>query len=239
MEESFYEKLKRKCEFVISRLETLPSKQLRRHMRKLCSRTCFDMAFDIGGNAGQFGKMLRGVGYNSNIITFEPIPELVQSVRKTADQAWTVVEMGVGDKSEIKQFNIMKSSPLSSFMDPQESSYRSLSAINTVSRTIQVKLTTLDDYIDENNLYGFTNAILKIDTQGYEMACLHGAENNLHRMGAVIIELNALPLYKNIVLYHEIMKYLHNVGFALSLVTASPPYQFPKLIDFDAVYVRD
>ncbi len=58
--------------------------------------------------------------------------------------------------------------------------------------------------------------MLKSDTQGAEFEVLHGAENWLkNECLAVQLELFTIPMYKDIKLYDDVIKYLNSLGFEL------------------------
>ena len=89
---------------------------------------------------------------------------------------------------------------------------------NVVDHTENVEVRTLDSVIEElrarmdigKNLY------LKMDTQGYDLEVLKGAEHSLAMIAAVQTELSCLALYKNMPGYVEMLAALDQKGFQLS-----------------------
>jgi len=86
MLQKFLQKLIRKSESFFTRAELLGDKQTVRHISKLNQNFGFDMVFDVGGNVGQYGRLLRKAGYQRHIISFEPVPELAREIRAGADK---------------------------------------------------------------------------------------------------------------------------------------------------------
>ena len=59
------------------------------------------------------------------------------------------------------------------------------------------------------------NILLKIDTQGYELEILKGAEQTLKYIEAIYAEVSLVELYKNQPLFDEIFKYIKKSGFSV------------------------
>jgi hypothetical protein len=57
--------------------------------------------------------------------------------------------------------------------------------------------------------------MLKIDTQGYEMEVLKGAEEILHMVKVLQIKMSLVPLYENSITYLSIIDYLKKLDFQL------------------------
>ncbi len=238
MSEPFLQKILRKSEFFLTRAEALADQQTVRHIRKLNREFDFDMIFDVGGNAGQYGKLLRKAGYLNNIISFEPVPELANTIRSAADARWEVMEMGLGDIQCRQQFNVMKSSPLSSLLEPITKAGEKLAELNLVQEKIEVKIHTIDDFLLERKDLKFSKGFLKLDVQGFEKKCLFGATGSMDRFLGLQVELSVTPLYQGMDSYVEMIKFIDHIGFAPSIILAQSPFQFPKLIDFDVIFVR-
>jgi hypothetical protein len=84
--------------------------------------------------------------------------------------------------------------------------------------------------------------ILKIDTQGFEMEVLKGAEGLLKRQvfHYVIVELMTVRKYAGAALYDEIFEYMHKLGY--KLYDVNPVFyeqSNQKLTEFDAIFMLD
>ena len=184
----------------------------------LLGTTC---VFDVGANTGQYRDFLRNeVRYTGLIVSFEPVRKLVEILREKAqsDPGWLVYHCALGAAVGRQSINVMSAETLSSFLAPDNSATDLFAPYNVVDHTEDVEVRTLDSIIEElrarmdigKNLY------LKMDTQGYDLEVLKGAEHSLAMIAAVQTELSCLALYKNMPGYVEMLAALDQKGFQLS-----------------------
>lgn len=212
------------------------------YLRRLLPLLAVDLVLDVGGNEGQYARFLRTrVGYRGLMVTFEPIPELAARLRKASarDPNWTIIEAALGDVSRNDFFNVMKSSPLSSLLQPSAEDSQRLISLNDVARRIPIQIRTLNDVFAENpNLAAAKSIYLKLDVQGFERKVLDGASAVLPRVAALQTELSVLPLYKDIPDYKELMRHVEQLGYVLSFIPSHNYDHFPDMIDFDGHFVQ-
>jgi FkbM family methyltransferase len=79
--------------------------------------------------------------------------------------------------------------------------------------TTTVDITTLDTFCADDDV-AYVD-VIKIDTQGWELAVLQGAEKILSTVKAVEVEVEFNELYENVPLFGEIDRYLRDRGFVL------------------------
>ncbi len=81
--------------------------------------------------------------------------------------------------------------------------------------------------------------LLKIDTQGYEMSVLEGAQKLLPRACGVQLELSLAQLYDGQVLYLEMLQWLQARGFNLwSVIPGFVDPSSARMLQFDGVFFR-
>jgi hypothetical protein len=80
---------------------------------------------------------------------------------------------------------------------------------HTTKEKITVEIEKLDNEIFDRSLYNFLN----IDTQGYELEVLKGAENTLKHIIGIIIEVNFVEMYENNGIFYEIREFLEKHNF--------------------------
>ncbi len=198
---------------------------------------------DIGANEGQFmGAYLKFVP-NQKIIAFEPIQTLALKLSKKynylSDQI-VIRNQGVGDDNTTLFINKYKYSGLSSFLPLSQigvEDYKGKKMEVEIEDRISVEVVKLDFLFSkiENVKY-----ILKIDTQGFELNVLKGAQQlfNETKIEAVIIELMFIKKYEDSQKYYQVMDFLENNGMKLFDLRGHFYNEHEELTEGNAIYVR-
>ena len=134
--------------------------------------------------------------------------------------------MGIGDKEEIKEFNVAAHSENSSFIKPKLNTkwieLRSEQAKIEQSQYIlskeKVKIDTVDNYCLKNNIKHID--ILKIDTQLYEDKVLEGCKNIIDNqlVDAIELEIVFSKVYEKYFSFSDIEKYLVPKNYRFSAI---------------------
>ena len=213
------------------------------HLKMIFARQPIDLLLDVGANEGQFATEARSLGYRGPIVSFEPIPEMVQLLKSkaSADGKWSVVPTALGRANETKQFHITKSSDFSSLRAPNAECKSVFVDGGTVERVIDVTVKRLADVLPEClSLSGSSgrSILLKMDTQGSDNEVLDGAEPILDRVCGVISEVVVRPLYDGSTRYLEQIARLERWGFELTgLFPVSRDPQL-RVIEFNCVMFK-
>ena len=200
-----------------------------------------DIILDIGANAGQFALEIRRKGYDSKIISFEPLisarKKLIEHASKDAN--WSVHEQAaIGDHNGFIDINISKNSVSSSIL-PMLSSHSDAEVNSVYIGSERTPIITLDSVADAY-LNDSSNCFIKIDTQGYESQVLDGAINTLKKAKGILCELSLVPLYEGQHLWKEIIERFEKEGFVLwSLHKAFTDKRNGRTLQMDAVFLRD
>ena len=198
----------------------LPEIVLGRHLRRLFNRYSVDCVLDVGANKGQYARFLRQyVRYEGLILSFEPISELVEKMEvvAAADPKWKVHRLALGDCVGQADLNVMRHTDLSSFRQPSVSMTKVFSDINQVVRTETVPTNTLVALMPElRREHVFSRPYLKIDTQGYDLAVLRGAGEELAGFVAVQTEMSLCQLYEGAPDWKEVLTFLEERDFSIS-----------------------
>jgi hypothetical protein len=84
---------------------------------------------------------------------------------------------------------------------------------------------------------GAKSIYMKVDTQGYESEVLKGAENSLHKIKCIQLEMSLVNLYKNEWLFEETISYLKKKYF--EIYTIEPEFydtSTGQLLQIDAIF---
>lgn len=126
-----------------------------------------DVVFDCGANIGMFSAYasLRGC----KVYAFEPVPRIIEYLKITANlnPNITVCEVALIDKR----------SDITISIDTSDMMASSVMVVMNNGEKILVKGTTIDDFVNENNIKKID--FIKADIEGAERKMLSGAKNVL------------------------------------------------------------
>lgn len=185
---------------------------------------------------GQFAVNLRKIGYQHQIVSFEPVPEAFAEMAATfaTDRHWEGHNVALGRRSGETTFNVaVESTEMSSILRPRDESWD--------VRRITVPLMTLDSLFDEAiKDINEPRVFLKMDTQGYDVEVIHGALDSLPRILALQSELAIRPDYLDAPLYLEALALYRELGFEpISLIEAARDARSGIITEFNCVLVRN
>lgn len=175
-----------------------------------------DTVLDIGANSGQFAQELRGdIGYTHRILSFEPLSAAFKLLKANAkdDPAWEVFNCAIGDTEEKREINIAGNSYSSSLLEMLPSHLKSAPNSKFIGKEV-IDIKTLDSLFDDL-CKTVKNVYMKIDTQGYEIKVLEGAENSLSHIDTVQMEMSLVPLYDGELLFNEMCILMGKKGYTL------------------------
>jgi FkbM family methyltransferase len=223
----------------------LPDLPLEEHLRAIIARYDIDVVVDVGANFGQFHDMVRNeVGFTGPVVSFEPVSSFRSRLeaRRHTDLGWHVEPFALGSTTQRAVIHVMKSPGLSSLKAPDLQAMLTLlpaPELASVDGEETIEVRRLDDLVAAiPALGGAKRALLKTDTQGFDLEVIRGAPEFLSQTVAIQIELSVLPIYAEAPTYHDVIEELHALGFDLSgmfPVTLDPDL---RVIEFDGIFVR-
>ena len=199
-----------------------------------------NLIFDVGANAGQFGVLLREIGFDGKIISFEPLSDARENLLNISknDPLWQIaLQTAIGEENGEIEIQIAGNSQSSSVLDMLDTHVRAAPDSKYIGKE-KVALRKLDsiapDYMDSNSI-----AFIKIDTQGYETQVMNGAKKLMSQIVGLQVEISLVPLYKGQCLFDEMLKKLKNDGFELwSISTVFSDPNTAQLLQVDATFFR-
>jgi FkbM family methyltransferase len=217
----------------------LPADPLVRQKMVLIKKYNIDLVFDIGANTGQFAAKMREYGYMGRLVSFEPLPDAFEKLKKNAagDKSWTVVNTAIGSREGEITINVSQNSYSSSILDIMPRHIES-AADSVYTGKVKAPVTTLDKMISEYFGAG-CNLFLKIDTQGYERQVLAGCEKSMHLIKGIQLELSLVPLYSGETIMQEMIELLRIKGFKLMLIEQGHyDYTTGEILQVEGVFYR-
>jgi FkbM family methyltransferase len=221
--------------------ETKAAVSLETHLSKLIHQHRPECVFDVGANDGGFAKMLRGIGYEGWIVSFEPLPSLVTGLTKLAelDGKWLVEPYALGSKEGELEFNQMAGDVFSSFLKPGSGQPDKYHDSNAVIRTLVVPVKTVDQVwpLIKKKL-GLSKLMLKMDTQGYDLEVFAGAQGAIPDITLLMSELSCIPLYEDAPDYLNSISTFAGQGYFPAIFAPISFTDDLRAIELDGVFVR-
>jgi FkbM family methyltransferase len=210
-------------------------------LRNVLKRLSVNCVLDVGANRGQYGALLRRIGYRGWIISFEPIRASYEVLEVVAAQRppWKVFPCALGAEEGRRQINVTEDTVFSSFLTPREES-QIIFPRNRVERREEVDVRRLDRIL-ESCLADISSPriYLKLDTQGFDLAVLEGAEAILPRILALQTEVSLHDIYYGMRDFVESISRCRAAGFeVVDFVTVNRDVDQLCAIDTDCIMVR-
>src|SRR5882724_10260470 len=118
---------------------------LTHHLEEVFRVYRIDTIVDVGANEGQFGAMMRELGFKGDIHSFEPVKLTYDLLAKAAagDPHWTAHNLALGKAPGNLVLNVSEGSVFSSALRPNDYGTAKFNDIK-VQRQEEVEVSTLD-----------------------------------------------------------------------------------------------
>jgi FkbM family methyltransferase len=212
------------------------------HLRSLLSRLNVSCVLDVGAHVGEFALQLRMLaGYDGWILSFEPVDEAHRELAARAGrhEHWRAFKLALGSRDEERPIKVAETDVFSSFLEPSSYGVETFGRMTSLTAEQVVPVRRLDSVAPEvMNGIPSERIFLKLDTQGWDLEVLRGAEKMLSRVVMLQTELSLQPIYDDMPSYTDILAFLHDKGFDLSGLFPVVRDQDMRLIELDCVLVR-
>jgi FkbM family methyltransferase len=208
-------------------------------MKHLFNYHKIDLVFDVGANVGQYQKILRSLNYSGRIVSFEPLSSAYSKLQNLSrkDPLWEVApRMALGNEEGEITINIANNSQSSSILSMLDSHVLAApTSIYCASETVNLNRLGIvaKDYIRSDT----KSIFLKIDVQGYEKQVIDGAIPILPLVKGLQVELSLVPLYKNELIFKEMLSFIEKLGYELHLIV--PGFTDPntgRMLQMDGIF---
>jgi len=196
---------------------------------------------DVGGNRGNFGQLVRTLGYPGRIVSFEPSPSTLPALRAVAarDGQWEVRPVGLSAEAGTGELRLHQGPELDSLHSALPGVVDQIPIIAEVG-TATVTLSTLAvEYPSIVAGLDEPRVLLKSDTQGHDADVLLGAKGLAPEVVAVLVELAAQPIYEGQPRMTRVMDILLDDGF--TPVAFQPLFQSSdglRIVELDGLFMR-
>ena len=200
-----------------------------------------DIVIDIGANEGQFAKNIIQYGYKNKIISFEPIKNIHQILKKNSKNYnnWIIEEnIGFGETEGTKEINISKNNVSSSILKIKKK-FVNLKPDTEQIRKEKIKITTIDNYLNKNN-FNNNKIFIKLDTQGYEENIIRGAQKKIKNITGFMLEASIEAIHNKEKDYSEIIKLMKKMGFSVwSVERGFSNKKTGQVLQIDIIFIND
>jgi FkbM family methyltransferase len=197
-----------------------------------------DTVLDVGANIGQFAMGTRQAGFKGKIISFEPQSAAHAKLAAFAAKQnnWVVAaRCAVGASIGKTEINLSQNSVSSSILDIDQAHTSSAPASSYEGKE-SVDVITLDSC---KEVPSTGNIFLKVDTQGFEMPVLQGADKLLNRVAGVQLETSLTELYKGQAMFTELISFMESRNFTIwSINPGFNNRETGQLLQADVTFVR-
>ena len=210
------------------------------HLRDVLESAEIDCVLDVGAHVGEYGRLLRTIGYGGLIVSFEPAPASYRSVARLAarDPCWAAHCTALGSRDEQRTLKIARNSQLSSFQTPAPAKLSEWDGLATADEQV-VAVRRLDALFARVVPDAETRRVLlKLDTQGFDLEVLDGAAGCLRQIHAIQTELSLRPVYAGAPNFAEALATLSRLGFEATGFFPVVRDPLLRLIEVDCVLRR-
>ena len=181
----------------------------------LIRKNAIDLVLDVGANEGQYGGYLRSIGYQGQIVSFEPLDAAFKILEQkaNADKLWSCRHIALGNISGESVINVSGNSQSSSILNIKGAHLDAAPEADFLTNQ-KIMVEKLDDIYNDITA-GKPNVMLKLDVQGFEKFVLEGAKKSLKKLKGIQVEMSFEELYDGEMLYREMIDFLGQNGFVL------------------------
>jgi FkbM family methyltransferase len=210
-------------------------------LKNVLDKLSINCVLDVGANRGQYGMLLRQIGYRGTIASFEPVSENCEALRLIAsrNQPWTVYPFALGADEERKVINVAAETVFSSFLKPLDESQVRFRG-NRVTRTEEVEVKRLDQVL-ETCIKDISSPriYLKLDTQGFDLSVLEGAQSVLDRILALQTEASLHNIYHGMRSFVDSVAEFQSKGFeVIDFITVNRDVDQLCALELDCIMAR-
>ena len=215
---------------------------LEQHLANVIADQKIDLVVDVGANEGQFARSLRLNGYPGRIASFEPLTYEFQKLRdqSAVDPQWFAYKFALGAHDQKAEINTFAASQFSSLLPLNDYARERFHWRTQPTGTETVQVRTLSSlWPDVAKFMGAPRVLLKLDTQGYDLEVLAGANEIIDNVQAIQAEISLKAIYDNAPRYLDALAEFERLGFEITgMYTVSRDKLSLAVVEYDCVLIR-
>jgi len=174
-----------------------PDQSVGGQLARLLRHHEIDLVVDVGASTGDYVRELRAGGYRGRVVSFEPLPQALPSLRQraAADGSWEVIGCALGPEDGPVVLNVAGNAGASSSVLGMLPRHARAAPESSYVGQVLVEQRRLDA-LWPDVAGDAQHVFLKIDVQGYEERVLKGAIRSLAACAGLQIEVSLVPLYE-------------------------------------------
>jgi len=199
-----------------------------------------DIIIDCGANHGDFYKIIKK--HNKKVILFEPNSELFKKLNylKKNDKNLIVFDKGTDKKNcRRKIFLTNDTGKTLSSIKKQNAFIKERFKNSSIINTKTIDLVSLDYILRKLKITKKNKIFLKLDTQGNDYETLMGIKNKINQVKFIKIEMPVIHLYQKVKTHWEILNFLRKNQFKPIHFTNGPRDKNGRIIEYDALFIKD
>ncbi len=192
---------------------------------------------DAGANVGQFSLLIRGLHPEAEIHAFEPFPAAVTRFTRlfAADPKVHLHPHALGDADTVAPLHVSRRSDNSSLLPINRSQTVFAPGTEEIG-TVTVPVRRLDAVLAKAMLS--RPILLKIDTQGGELALLTGAEGLFPVIDYVYVEVSFAEFYTGQPLADQIIAYMQAHDYRMIGIGGTARNDRDQILQADLLFER-
>ncbi len=215
---------------------------LDQHLTNVLSLENINLVVDVGANVGQYAKLIRLHGYAGRITSFEPLSQAFKSLREESnfDPNWFAYNVALGADSRDVVMQRYAATEFSSVHSLNEFARTRFKWRTEIDGHEEVQMATLSEYWDQvTENMDSPRALLKLDTQGYDLEVLAGAADVLGDVYAIQAELSLKSIYDGAPRYLDALAEFERCGFEITgMYPVSRDKPSLAVVEYDCVMTR-
>lgn len=216
-----------------------PVDSLAYHLKTVLASLEIDLVLDVGAHEGEFVGLVRGLGYDGDIISLEPVSSSFAKLTKArqADTCWRGHKVALGPEDGHLDINIYAGSVFNSFLLPEGASrFEKQRIIGTEKVAVRCLESLLDEILGDRP---DARIFVKTDTQGYDLAVLRSGGRQLQAIRALQTELAVRRTYAGMLSLPAALTELDRLGFEITgLFPVAREMDRLRIIELDCVMCR-